>query len=552
VTERRRTPEPDSAQADPGTLRSAATNEGPDDVRLRAEVERTRLILETANDAYIAMNEDGRIVDWNGAAEQTFGWSMDEACGQVLAELIIPPSLRQAHEEGLARFLSTGEGPVLFETVELHACRRNGESFPVELTIWPNREADGSWLFNAFVRDISDRRRAEEHRRLLLRVAEESNAATEIEPAVRTALAEIAALTGWPVGHAYLTDADDRGKLLPTGWWVGLDDARSPFGELTAESPFDIGEGLPGRVAASGLPEFIVDLTADENFPRAASAADCGLQSAFGFPVMVESRTVGVLEFYSTDKEEPHAELLELMRNVGVQLGRVFERAHARRELRSAAEFRSELVSMVSHELRGPLSAIGGFVYLLNDEWENLEDEDRISYLGSIGRQVSRLTDLVENLLTLSRVNAGVIEPRPEPVDVHKVISETIRDFDLTDVRVLGDSAVSAWVDRDHLTQMLANLLTNASLHGEPPISVEIQEHDDEAVVRVRDEGPGVPDELAARLFTQYARGDRRGTGLGLSIVDGIARANNGEVRYQPNEPRGSCFMLRLPVESEG
>ncbi|HEV8420372.1 MAG TPA: PAS domain S-box protein [Actinomycetota bacterium] len=145
---------------------------------LRASEERTRLIIETASDAVVGMDTNGRITDWNRQAESTFGWSREEAIGRVLADTIVPPQYREAHASGLERFLQTGQGPVLNRRVELAALHREGREFPVELTVCPVQW--GPTLgFTAFVRDITERKQAEEQLRRARNEAERAKEEAE-------------------------------------------------------------------------------------------------------------------------------------------------------------------------------------------------------------------------------------------------------------------------------------------------------------------------------------------------------------------------------------
>jgi PAS domain S-box-containing protein len=121
---------------------------------------RTRLIVNTALDAVIVMDSQGLIKDWNQQAEKIFGWSRAEALGRLLSETIIPPQHRDAHNRGLKRFLATGDGPVLNKRIEITALHRQGHEFPVELSISPLRSGE-TLTFSAFVRDITERKRAE-------------------------------------------------------------------------------------------------------------------------------------------------------------------------------------------------------------------------------------------------------------------------------------------------------------------------------------------------------------------------------------------------------
>jgi len=120
-----------------------------------------RSIVDSALDAVVVMDADGIITDWNKQAEEIFGWTRLEALGRRMSETIIPLQYRASHERGIQHFFRTGEGPVLNKRIEIIALRRSGGEFPVELTITPLKSGD-SWTFSSFVRDISERKRAEE------------------------------------------------------------------------------------------------------------------------------------------------------------------------------------------------------------------------------------------------------------------------------------------------------------------------------------------------------------------------------------------------------
>jgi PAS domain S-box-containing protein len=122
---------------------------------------RMRLIIENAYDAYVAMDREGMIVDWNPQAERVFGWSREEAMGRLLSETIIPERMREQHMQGLVHYLHTGEGPVLNRRIEMQALRRDGKEFPVEMTI-STMQIEKTVIFSAFIHDISDRIRAKE------------------------------------------------------------------------------------------------------------------------------------------------------------------------------------------------------------------------------------------------------------------------------------------------------------------------------------------------------------------------------------------------------
>jgi two-component system sensor histidine kinase/response regulator len=145
---------------------------------LRASEERQRLILDNAHDAFVAMSADGLIAEWNRQAEITFGWPRAEAVGRVLSETIIPPQFREGHSRGLAHFLATGEGPLLNRVIDVPALRRDGSEFPAEISIAPVRLGE-QYLFAAFIRDVTERKRADEELRRAKEAAEAANRAKD-------------------------------------------------------------------------------------------------------------------------------------------------------------------------------------------------------------------------------------------------------------------------------------------------------------------------------------------------------------------------------------
>lgn len=126
--------------------------------KLRRLERRFQLIVNSALDAVIVMNGQGIITEWNPQAESSFGWSREEAIGKPLADCIIPERYRSAHWNGLRHFLETGEGPIVNRRIEVNALRRNGEEFPVELTVLP-LTTHGEYEFSAFVRDIAEEKK---------------------------------------------------------------------------------------------------------------------------------------------------------------------------------------------------------------------------------------------------------------------------------------------------------------------------------------------------------------------------------------------------------
>ncbi|MEE9551599.1 MAG: response regulator [Gammaproteobacteria bacterium] len=172
---------------------------------------------------------------------------------------------------------------------------------------------------------------------LLKKIAVAANEASDIGDALQICIDEVCSLTGWPVGHVFMLAGDDAGVLITAKLWhLDKPEEFQTFKKISEETRFTAGIGLPGRVLSSGKPTWITDVTKDTNFPRAKLAENIGVKAAFCFPVLVGSKVTAVLEFFTPDTVEPDKQLLEVMANVGTQLGRVIERKQAEEAIASS------------------------------------------------------------------------------------------------------------------------------------------------------------------------------------------------------------------------
>lgn len=225
----------------------------------------------------------------------------------------------------------------------------------------------------------------------------------------------------------------------------------------------------------------------------------------------------------------------------------------AERSLQRTNTAMREFVATASHDLRTPLTSVLGFAQTLRDQFDTLDVSQRESCVDAIVRGATHAARLVDDLLTLSLLQAGVIATRVEAVPVAAVAREAAARNGV-EVSVEVDDAVVVAADTHHVERILDNYLTNAARYGRAPIRVTASGEDGGVVIRVCDAGDGVPEEFEARLFTAFSRVDpatREGTGLGLSIIKGLAEANGGDVRYERlPDGGGACFGVLLPTPS--
>ncbi len=545
---------------------------------LREQNEHNRLILETASDGFIGMDPDGTITAWNPQAERMFGWTAAEIMGRRLCDTVVAPAYRDVHVHGVENFLATAQGSLINQAIELMALHHDGHEFPVETTVWPV-QVRGACSYNAFVRDISERWRAEDARKkeaklvqLLQAVTQAANRSSNIEHTAKNCLRLICAHTGWPVGHVYLRGDSASSELISAELWQMAEEGRfTPFRESTGRSPLASLTGLPGCVLVSGRPEWIVHLA--EETPRSErtrAAVETGLRSGFGFPIVVDEKIMGVLEFFSLETAQPDAEFLAMMEHIGAQLARVIIRQRAEEDLRrakaaaeSANRAKSEFLTTMSHEMRTPMNAILGMADLLS---EGALQEEQRHYVRIFQKAGASLLDLINDILDLSKVESGHCELESIAFDLGALLEKIIemmvsrardRGLQLT-LEVLPGVPLGLVGDPNRLRQILVNLIGNAlkfTERGSVTLRVEPAVGSPAGWLRftVADTGIGIAANQTEMIFDRFTQADSSttrkygGTGLGLAISKGLVELMGGRMGCTSVLGKGSSFFLTAP-----
>ncbi len=270
-----------------------------------------------------------RLVASNPAASAATGVKRDLVLGKTIAEGF-PQAVPDGIAAGFAEVATSGRPKDMGEIVYSDPRVREGVFSVYAFPLPDNMVAVA---FENVTREKWERAAVERkasYIHLLQKVAIGANEADSADLAFQACLDDVCQHTRWPVGHVYRVDPDGK-NLSPTTLWH-LDDAEqfATFQEITERTSFANGEGLPGRVLADGNPHWIIDVMQDTNFPRAQAATDLGVKGAFGFPVLVKREVVAVLEFFAPESKVPDHLLLDVMEQVGIQLGRVVERERAK------------------------------------------------------------------------------------------------------------------------------------------------------------------------------------------------------------------------------
>ncbi|WIM93395.1 PAS domain S-box protein [Actinoplanes oblitus] len=224
-------------------------------------------------------------------------------------------------------------------------------------------------------------------------------------------------------------------------------------------------------------------------------------------------------------------------------------------QLEAANQLKLDIIGMLGHEIGNPLTSIRGNAEILTDDWAALSDERRGRAIDAIARQAGRLDEIVREVLAMVTIETGTIRADRRLLRVREEIGRALWAVDGAESVPVDGPDAPVLCHPGHLQQILVNLLSNARKYGGGATAVRVSHPPGLVEITVEDDGPGVPEEFRDRLFERLARADRdaaavNGTGLGLYIVRGLAQANHGDIRHEPNPAGGSRFILSL--ESPG
>ena len=542
----------------------AEANEGrKDGASMSAEV--AMAVVETSHEAFVGMDADGVIDTWNPAAEETFGWTAEQAVGRSVADTLVPEDLRDPFRKALERFLWTGDRESIDERVELSVKHREGHEVPVEATISSFRGPDGGLHFHAFLRDISEREveegrrhRAETYREAQLAVAGVLASASTVAEALPQIIEGLAEGLEWDLCAQWTTN-EGGASLNCDSFWVREGVDASEFERVSRELTLNAGEGLPGRVLAAKLPLMLEDVSEGTTSVRNQLAAHAGMCGSLAMPLLREGEVVGVLEFFSAEHRPADKELLQTLAVITSQVGQFIDRREAEAQ---SERIKDEFFSLVSHELRTPLTSVIGYTDMLaKKEGSKLSEQGR-KMIDVIKRNAKREMRLVGDLLLLVRIEGGRFELLPGKVELPQIAAQSVEAAgpaaEKMGIRLsLKSDPVPAFQgDPDRIGQVIDNLLTNAIkfTYGDGEVAVRIAQEGVLAVIEVADNGRGISEEDQKHLFERLYRASSAtedhvpGTGLGLTIVKAITEAHGGQIAVRSELGKGTIFRIELPM----
>jgi PAS domain S-box-containing protein len=554
--------------------------------RLAESEERTRLILETALDAVVSIDSHGEITGWNPQAEAVFGWERQEILGRLLTDTIVPHSQRDAHRDGLQRYLQTGEGAVLNKRIELSALRRDGSEFPVELAITPIRSG-GAVTFSAFLRDITERKHAEAkvHAQLarldllnrITRAIGERQDLQSIFQVVIRSLEDSA-----PIDFSCVCLHDPVANHLKV---VGVGVKSAPLAMQLAmpeQAHIPVDENGLSRCVRGQL-VYEPD-AAEVGFPFPQRLAKGGLRSLVVAPLLVESKVFGVLVAARKESHAFSSGECEFLRQLSEHVGLASHQAQLYGALQQAYDdlrqtqqvvmqqerlrALGQMASGIAHDINNAISPVALYTEALLETEPGLSPRAR-SNLEIIQRAVDDVAHTVARMREFYRAR----EPQLAlaPVDMNRLVQQVL---DLTRARwndMPQQRGIVIRLERDlppelpaimgaesEIREALINLVFNAvdAMPGGGKLTVKTQvvrpAADPElghVQVSVSDDGVGMDEDTRRRCLEPFftTKGER-GTGLGLAMVYGVATRHSAELEIESAPGKGTTMRLSFPV----
>jgi PAS domain S-box-containing protein len=487
-------------------------------------------LLDAVEQAAIATDMDGTITYWNSSAEHLYGWSADEVLGRNIAEITVPQIAAERAAEIMAQLVAgkTWAGEFVVQ-------RKDGTTFTADVFDSPVRDADGATIGIIGVsNDVTQRKRAEDALR-----KSERDLAHSVDQ-----LHAILDLV--PVGIAIVDDpACTQLRLNPALARIfGV-----PAGTIASRTAPPSGTPRPFKLCRDG-----VEIPGDELPLQTAAATGRPATRQQIDVVRDDGSTIHIIADAVPLFDEQGAVRGAVSAVVDVTQAREIEA-----ELRHANNVKDEFLSLVSHELKTPITIIAGNAEVLEKRAPYIDEESRTAALLDISNESERLSHIIDDLLVLSRLDRGYRFDR-EPLMVQRIVDRVVtwHRRDLPERKFIvrhGKGIPAALGSPPSVEQVLNNLLSNAEKYSpdDAPVEVSVRRAGDEVEVVVADRGIGIlPDELE-HLFAPFYRSPRvaaeaAGVGIGLAVCKRLVEAQSGRIWVRPREGGGSEFAFTLPV----
>jgi PAS domain S-box-containing protein len=321
------------------------------------------------------------------------------------------------------------------------------------------------------------------------------------------------------------------------------------------------------KILASGKAEMISRIdkqvfdSVKENKKLIQLMKDLGLTSYMGVPLIARKKVIGALTFSSVSPTRIYKkEDLLFVKEVGRRIALALENARLYKEAKEAITLRDDFISVASHELKTPITSVKMFTQILQQNSHKNGDSQAFEYLGKMDKQLNKLTDLVYNLLNISKIQTGRMEYKQKMFDFNKMVLEVVEMLQQSESKhkllVKGKTTKKVYGDEDRLSQIVTNLISNAIKYSPnaDKVLITLSEKGDSVVLAVQDFGIGIAKHHVDKIFERFYRVHGAtgktfpGLGIGLYICKEIVKRHKGKLWVESETGKGSTFYFSLPV----
>lgn len=494
---------------------------------LKQSEERNRLIMNSAINAIINADCEGKITFWNKRAELIFGWKTEEVIGKTLSETIIPKVHTREHEEGMKNYIKTGNGPVLNKQLELSAVKKSGEEFPIEISIIPI-EQDGKEFFCSFIQDISERKRAEQN----LKIQEEK---------YRNIIANM---------NLGLLEVNNE-EIIQYANQSFCDVSGYEINELIGKEPSKL---------------FFFNKNDILLIDEIIALREKGISSVYQVPIKNKR---GELRWWVISGAPNYDDKGNHIGSIGIHLD-ITEQKNMEEALKKekekaleASKAKETFLANMSHEIRTPLNAIIGFLRELSKQ--DLAPTQK--YLVDNGNNASQhLLSIINNILDISKIEAGEMSLDIKDFSLLKTITNVVNI--LQPKALQKNIKISLFFSEDislvfkgdamKIEQILYNLIGNSlKFTNKGGINIECQLLEDKSdkqkiKISIIDSGIGMSKDFIDNVFKKFHQEDSTiarkvgGTGLGMTITKELVKLMNGKIIIESEKDKGTKIDIIL------
>lgn len=492
-----------------------------------------KYLFESAVEGLVVTNQRGEIVLVNPRLEQLFGYSKDELLGSTI-EILLPQKFRHSHVAQRDQYIEKPKNRAMGKGIDLRGCKKTGEEFPVEISLNYFKN-EGETFVMGLITDISERKKMEDELKHLNQNLEdtvrERTEQLRISERLHSAIAQ-----NFPDGIISVFDKDLRyilaeGKELRK---LGI-----------------TGKKLLGTRYIDRLPKEI-----QKDVETLLLNVLKGEKGSIEFELRKNFYIIDAVPLLEANGNVEN--ILVVERNITKQKITEQEMINALEKEKQLNELKSRFVSMASHEFRTPLSTVLSSVSLIDKYQEEKDHEKRHKHVNRIKSSVHHLTSILNDFLSLDKLEEGKAECHPELFNLKEFLQEISEDIQevTKEGQVISytyDGKAEAFLDKNMIRNISNNLLSNAIKYSNEnsPIHFKVKCDDTQVKFEVKDHGIGIPEEDQKQMFERLFRAKNsiniQGTGLGLNIVKKYVELMNGEIEFTSTLGKGTTFFVTLP-----